>query len=203
VGVLKMQKEELIRNLKDYKFSAKIINAFEKVDREKFIPEEAKQLAYEDSAISIGYGATISQPYTIGFMLNHLKVKDRQKILEVGSGSGYVLSLLSELSPNGKIFGIERIKELAEKSKKILGDCKNIKVIHGNGFNGLKEEKSFDRILVSASANSIPDKLVNQLKINGILVVPVKDSILVVKKRKDKNVVEEYPGFRFVPLIEK
>jgi protein-L-isoaspartate(D-aspartate) O-methyltransferase len=198
-----MQKEELIKKLKDYKFSDRIIKAFGKVEREKFIPEENKKYAYENIPLQIGYEATISQPYTIAFMLNLLKVKNKQKILEVGSGSGYVLALLSELSPHGKIFGIERIKELAEKSKEVLRDYKNVKVIHGNGFKGLEKEALFDRILVSASGEKIPENLINQLKYNGILVVPVRNSIFRIIKGRKENKTEEYPGFIFVPLIEE
>ncbi len=198
-----MKKEELIRSLKSRKFPEKIIKAFEKVNRESFVPEE-KVLAYEDIPLPIGFGQTISQPYTIAFMLTLLNVRDKQKILEVGSGSGYVLALLSKLSPKGKIFGIERIKELAEKSKKVLEkeNIKNVQVIYGDGSKGLEKEKPFDRILVSASSRELPQKLINQLKINGILVTPVRNSIVVVKKEINENKIKEYPGFVFVPLIE-
>ena len=198
-----MNKKELIESLRNHGFSERIIRAFERVDRENFIPEKEKKYAYEDTALPIGYMQTISQPYTIAFMLDLFELKDKQKILEVGSGSGYVLALLSQLSPQGKIFGIERIKELAENSRKKLKKYRNIKIIHGSGFRGVKEEAPFDRILVSASAESIPKNLINQLKNNGILVIPVRDSILKIQKTKEGNKVEEHHGFRFVPLIEK
>lgn len=200
-----MKKEELIRSLKSQKFPEKIIKAFEKVERKNFIPEEEKSAAYEDIPLPIGFGQTISQPYTIAFMLTLLEIKDRLRILEVGSGSGYVLALLSKLSPNGKIFGVERIKELVERSKKVLQEenIKNVQVIYGDGSKGLKEQAPFDRILVSASSNELPQKLINQLKMNGILVVPVRNSIVVVKKEINENKIREYPGFVFVPLIEE
>jgi protein-L-isoaspartate(D-aspartate) O-methyltransferase len=198
-----MQKEELIRNLRNYKFPETIIQAFEKVEREKFIPEENRRQAYEDIPLPIGYGATISQPYTIAFMLKHLKVKDRQKILEVGSGSGYALALLSELSPNGKIFGIERIKELVESSQEKLKDYSNVKIIYGDGSKGLPEEAPLERILVSAASDKVPKKLVEQLDLNGIMVIPIRNSIVVLTKTKEGNKIEEYSGFRFVPLIEE
>jgi len=198
-----MDKKELLEKLREEKFSGKIIQAFEKVRREEFVPKGGEKYAYRDIPLYIGYGATISQPYTIAFMLDLLKVKDKQKILEIGSGSGYVLALLSELSPDGKIFGIERIKELADSSKEKLKKYKNIEVIHGNGFKGLEKEALFDRILVSASAEEIPYNLINQLKEKGILVTPVRSSILRIVKEKKENKIEEYPGFAFVPLIDE
>jgi len=194
-----MNKKELIEKLRKQKFPEIILKAFEKVEREKFIPEEYRDDVYEDIALPIGHGQTISQPYTIAFMLNLLELHDNQKILEVGSGSGYVLALISEISKNSELFGIERIKELAEKSKEALPE---INIIYGNGYKGLKKEAPFDRILVSASADKIPPELVKQLKIGGILVCLVYDSIIKLQKLENKNKIEEYPGFIFVPLIE-
>ena len=198
-----MDKEHLIQHLKNYKFSEKIIGAFKKVKREDFIPQDLKKFAYEDTPLPIGHNQTISQPYTIAFMLNLLEIENKQKILEVGSGSGYVLALMSELNLNGKIIGIERIKQLAENSSKALKNYKNVKVIYGQGEKGLEKEKPFDRILVSASSSSIPKKLLEQLKINGILVMPLRDSIIQLKKLKNKEQIKEFPGFVFVPLIEE
>ncbi len=200
-----MNKEDLIKSLKNQKFPSKIINAFKKVSRENFVLEKYKSQSYEDIALPISERQTISQPYTIAFMLTLLELDSNksQKIMEVGSGSGYVLALLSEICPKGKIFGIERIKILAEKSKKALKDYKNVKVIHKDGSKGLAKEKPFDRILVSAASEEIPQKLVNQLKFEGILVAPVKNSIVVVKKTSGENKIKEYLGFSFVPLIEE
>lgn len=198
-----MKKEELIGNLKAQKFSKKILSAFEGVNRSKFVLSKHKQEAYEDVALPIGAGATISQPYTITFMLALLDVKNNQKILEVGPGSGYVLALLSVLSPDGKIFGIEHISELANRSKKILEGKANISVICADGSKGLEKEAPFDRILVSAAAEEIPKKLIWQLKVGGILVIPVKNSIVQIKKQKTGNKVKEFPGFAFVPLVSE
>jgi protein-L-isoaspartate(D-aspartate) O-methyltransferase len=197
-----MKKEELIAQLKKEKFSDNILKAFEEVDRSKFVSKEHERFAYENEPLPIGFGQTISQPYTIAFMLNLLDLKDRQKILEVGSGSGYVLELIAHISRNSKIFGIERIKELYASSSEILKAHEDIKIIQGDGSKGLKNEKPFDRILISASADEIPDKLINQLKFGGILVAPVKNSIIVVEKYSGQNKIKEYPGFSFVPLIE-
>jgi len=121
--------------------------------------------------------------------------------LEVGSGSGYVLSLLSELNPKGKIFGIERIEELVKSSTSKLREYQNVEVIHSDGSVGFEKESPFDKILVSASAENIPEELIEQLKIGGTLVIPVKQSIYVLKKQKEGNEITEYEGFVFVPLL--
>lgn len=198
-----MKKEELIRSLKAQKFSPGIIRAFEKVKRENFISKQLKGFAYEDRPLPLERGQTISQPYTIAFMLTLLELGNKQKILEVGSGSGYVLALINEISKKSQIYGIELKEELAECSKKILSDKKNIQVIQGDGSKGLAKESPFDRILVSAAAEQTPSKLVKQLKVGGILVIPVKSSILQIQKFTTENQIKEFPGFSFVPLIQE
>ncbi len=196
-----MDKQELLNSLKKQGFSENILSAFQKVKRENFISDELKQFAYEDSPLQIGSSQTISQPYTIAFMLDLLELSDAQSILEIGSGSGYVVALISEMVKNAKIYGIERIKILAEKSKEILKDYRNVKIIYADGSAGLKEYAPFDRILISASLSKVPIDLVNQLKNSGIIVTSVKNSIYKIIKRKDKNEIKEYPGFIFVPLL--
>lgn len=198
-----MQKKELIGSLKQQKFSPTIIRAFEKVKREDFISKQLRGFAYEDRPLPLKKGQTISQPYTIAFMLTLLELKNKQKILEVGSGSGYVLALINEICKKSQIYGIELRKELADGSKKILSDKKNIQVIHGDGSKGLAKQAPFDRILVSAAAEQTPSKLVKQLKIGGILIIPVKSSILRIQKFRNENQIKEFPGFSFVPLIEE
>ena len=199
-----MQKKELIDSLKQKGFSEKIIDAFERVHREKFVPEKLKPRAYEDTALPIGEGQTISQPYTIAMMLSLLELRKSQKVLEIGSGCGYVLALLSELvGESGRVFGIEIIKELTERSRNNLRSYKNIKVLKRNGAEGLEEEKPLDKILISAALEKIPEKLPEQLKNQGILVAPVGDSYIqsLVKFQKISNkliVKEEIPGFVFV-----
>jgi len=197
-----MDKRDLIKYLNNQKFQREIVNAFRNVKRENFIPESARKYAYLNEPLNIGYGQTISQPYTIALMLTLLKLEDRQKILEVGSGSGYVLALISEISNKSEIYGIERIKVLADKSRENLKGRKNIEVICADGSLGLKEKAPFDRILVSASAKEIPQKLIEQLKTDGILVSCVNYSIVYVKKTSKENIIREFPGFVFVPLIE-
>jgi len=197
-----MDKAGLIRSLERQKFPEEIIKVFEKVDRSKFIPEAGKLLSYEDIPLPIGYKQTISQPYTIAFMLTLLKVENKQNILEVGSGSGYVLELLSQLNPQGRITGIERVISLVKSSKRKLKDYDNVEIIRGDGSKGFKKNAPYDRILTSAAADKIPEKLIEQLVVGGILVAPIKNSIVIVEKNKSKNKIREYRGFRFVPLIE-
>ncbi|MDP3966488.1 MAG: methyltransferase domain-containing protein [archaeon] len=195
-----MKKKDLINRLKSFNFPKNILDAFEKVDRSFFVTQNLKEEAYKDIPLPIGHNQTISQPYTIAFMLMLLEVRDGQKILEIGSGSGYVLSLLAEMNKNGEIYGVEKIKELAENSKEKLKKYKNVKVVQGDALNELQNE-NFDRIIASASFSELPQKIVNnQLKIKGILVAPVVSSIVVIKKGS-RNKVEEYPGFSFVPIV--
>ncbi len=195
-----MDKKDLINYLKSEKFSDKIINAFDKVNREDFISDEYKEYAYENEPIPLMKNATVSQPYTIAFMLDLLELKNNLKILEVGSGSGYVLSLINQISKGSNIYGVEIISELVEKSTKVLKEDKNIEIIKGDGNKGLKKYALYDRILVSASANEMPLYLVDQLKENGILVCPVQNSIWKINKVNGKMSKEEFPGFIFVPL---
>jgi protein-L-isoaspartate(D-aspartate) O-methyltransferase len=195
-------KNSLIEYLKSEKFDIKILNAFSIVKRENFLPEGLRDYAYIDQPLPIGDGVTISQPYTIAFMLNLLELKNNQKILEIGSGSGYVLGLISKISKKSKIYGIERIKRLVNLSRKRLDKSKNIKIEYADGTNGLKKYAPYDRILISASCKKIPANLFNQLKDGGIIVTSVKQSIIQIKKLGKKKIIKEYPGFVFVPLIK-
>ena len=196
-----MNKQELLARLKEEGFAEPIVQAFANVKREKFLPDGSVDLAYEDTALPIGQGQTISQPSTIAFMLELLQVKPQQKILEVGSGSGYVLALLNQLSPDSEIYGAERVGELTELSKKRLAKIKNIQICYTPNKLGLSKQQPFDRILVSAAARQLPQLLINQLADNGLMVCPINHSIWQVKKQKGRLLTKEFPGFVFVPLI--
>ena len=204
-----MNKQELLQRLKALGFSKNILDAFSKVKRENFIPEELEKEAYEDTALPIGHGQTISQPYTIAVMLSELELKKGQNILEVGSGSGYVLALLSEIiGKNGKVSGIEVVKELVAKSKESLEDYNNIEIYHRNGSKGLPEKAPFDRILISAACREVPKELLNQLKDGGILLTPkgprFEQSLVVIERQGNEfKTIREIPGFIFVPFIEE
>ena len=197
-----MEKEKLSDSLRRKGFSDAVVNAIAKVKREDFVPERLAAYAYEDIALPTEDGSTISQPSTIAFMLDKLELKQGQKVLEIGSGSGYVLALISEIIKDGKIYGIERLMSLAVSSKKILARDSNIEIIHRNGFSGLPEKGPFERILISASADKIPRHLYPQLKDPGIMVAAVKQSIFKIKKENGEVTEKEFPGFAFVPLIK-
>jgi len=201
------QKQILLESLKQEGFSKNILDAFSKVKRENFVPKEMKKYAYENIPLSIGKGQTISQPYTIAMMFSLLELKKNQKILEIGSGCGYALALLSKIvGKKGEVFGIEIRSELVENSKKNLKDYKNVEVHDGNGRIGLKEKGPFLRILISASTDKVPGLLVEQLKEGGIIVAPLGSkygqSLMAFRKIKGKlKIIKEIPGFVFVPLI--
>lgn len=211
-----MNKQQLIERLRAMGFSEKILEAFSAVKREDFIPEELQRDTYEDTALPIGHGQTISQPYTIAVMLSELDLNEGQKVLEVGSGSGYVLALISKIigkknsskhsKSEARVFGLEVIKKLAKKSKEALENYRHIKVYNKNGSGGLPEEAPFDRILVSAAVREIPKKLLSQLKEKGILVAPkgpvFEQNIVVIQRQGDKFITKtEIPGFVFVPFV--
>lgn len=196
-----MNKKELITILQSNSFDKKIVTAFDKVDREKFVPLTYQGFAYENRALPIGFEQTISQPFTIAFMLEHLDLKNRQKILEVGSGSGYVLALMNEIAKNSKIYATERIPVLVKRSQNILKDIHNIKIFQSDYELGLKKYAPYDRILVSAAAEELPEELIKQLKENGTMVCPVQNSIVKTQMINGKPQTESYYGFSFVPLL--
>jgi len=201
----KTPKEVLLENLRKQGYSDLIINAFNKVKREEFVPQSVSAYSYDDIPLPIGDGTTISQPTTIAFMLSLLDLKQNQKVLEIGSGTGYVLDLISEIIKNGKIYGLEINKEIAVNSKKILEKNSNIEIIVRSGKEGLPEYAPFDRILVSASCQNfeIPNNLLSQLSDKGIMVVPIKQSIFQIKKESGKTEQKEFQGFVFVPFKEE
>ncbi len=200
IGVSSLTKQKLLKSLRSKRFDESIVEAFEKVKREDFVPDDYKYLAYRDRPLPIGENSTISQPYTIAFMLNLLEVKDSGSILEIGSGCGYVLALLSVMAPNAKIYGLEINKELVNSSKERFNDKENVEIIYKDGAGAYSEKAPFDCILASAAFSTEPSHLFEQLKDGGVLVVPVRNSIIKYKKVGDEVVREDYFGFSFVPI---
>ncbi len=204
-----MEKQELIAHLKRQSFSPFIIKAFEKVKRESFIPQNMKDYAYLDTALPIQEGQTISQPSMIAWMLQLLELEEiknkKTKILEIGSGSGYVLALLSSILPKAEIMGLEIKKELIEQSKQKLSKNKNVMIFNKSGYLGFPEKSPFDRILVSASAQDEETilNLANQLENNGIIVAPVGHDLIKIKKTKKLEKIDFKNAVMFVPLVKE
>ena len=202
--------EELIAGLeaKGILKTPAIKKAFQMVDRKNFVLPKHIDTAYLDRALPIGEKQTISQPLTVAFMLELLKPQKHHRILDVGSGSGWTTALLAELvGEKGKVFAIERIESLKKYGKAKVANMgyKNVEFTVGNGALGLPAHAPFDRILVSASTDQVPQKLVEQLAVGGRLVIPLRDekgNILLLTKDGKKEISRLlYPGFAFVPLI--
>ena len=195
--------------------SPQIIKAFKKIKRKDFILSKNKDIAEIDIPLSIGFGQTISQPTTVAFMLELLQPKSGDKILDVGSGSGWTVALLSEIIGNkGKVYGIELIKELQEFALKNVEKYNFIKkgiakIFCSDGYRGLSDLSPFDKIIVAAASESVPKELLNQLKIKGRLVMPIgkqyeSQNIIAIDKIGENNFKKiRYPGFTFVPLVKK
>lgn len=184
--------------------NSRLKKAFLKIDRAFFVPPEERAESYEDYPLPIGYDATISQPYTVAFMLELLSPQLGDKILDVGAGSGWTTALLSEMvGSRGKVFGVEIVPELVKLAQGNIENfkMKNIKIFQANGRLGLLEHKPFDRILVSASADRLENALVQQLKSPGTMVIPIHRSVWkITKNPQGKIFKKEFPGFVFVPL---
>ena len=185
--------------------SPQIIDAFRAVDRKYFVPASFTEHTYIDAPIPIGNGQTISQPSTVAFMLEQLAPQKGDKVLDIGSGSGWTTALLCYIvGEEGSVTGLDRVDALVGQGRENLSQFNfdSLCRIESAGEKlGMPGEK-FDRILVSASADEIPEELFSQLKIGGILVIPVENSIYKFKKVSEEEIkTEEFYGFIFVPLI--
>lgn len=184
-----------------------VLDALEKVARHLFVPKEFLEQAYENYPLPIGHEQTISQPYTVAFMLESLDLKKGNKVLEVGTGSGWNAALIAEIVRPGMVFTTEVVEELIEFSKKNLRKYRNVVVIGVDGSAGYKKEAPYDRIIVTAACPAIPKQLIEQLGDGGILVAPVGDvfgqQMIRLKKTNGRLEEKSLGSFVFVPLKGK
>ena len=202
--------EQLIKELIDSKVlkSPKIIKAFNTIDRADFVPEELKRNAYINAPLSIGHQQTISQPHTVAFMLELLRPKSGNKIIDIGSGSGWQTALLAHIvGPKGKVFSIELIPKLYEQSIANIAKYDYIKkgivkMFNQNALEGLPNKAPFNHIIGAAEVDTVPKAWKDQLKIGGRIVVPQNNNVILLTKKTDNDFTEEeYPGFTFVPFV--
>jgi protein-L-isoaspartate(D-aspartate) O-methyltransferase len=185
----------------------RVLNAFLKVQRELFVPFDLQIYAYEDKPLGIGFGQTISQPYVVALMAESLELSGNEKVLEIGTGSGYQSAILAELA--GTVYSTERIPELANSASVLLKQLgyKNVNIKLAGEELGWNDAAPFQAIIVSAASPTVSEGLIGQLDIGGRLVIPVgsrwEQELLKITKTKSGNNIERLGGVRFVPLIGK
>ncbi len=181
--------------------SPTLVEAFRSIDRADFVRPEFRAEAYEDYPLPIGYGQTISQPYTVAFMLEALQLRPEDSVLDIGSGSGWTTALIARCAAS--VMGVERIPQLVDYARTNLARYafNNVSVREAGEALGAPGER-FDKILVSAAAESLPVLLLEQLNDGGTLVIPVRNAIFVVHKEEGGRYTQQvYEGFIFVPLL--
>ena len=184
-----------------------VLNAIHNIPRHFFIENDFQDFAYEDKAFPISASQTISQPYTVAFQTEKLGINEGEKILEIGTGSGYQTAILIYLKT--EVYSVERIFELKRKAKTTLSKLKlkPKKIIWADGYLGFEEKAPFDKILVTAASKEIPQELLKQLKINGKMIIPIGDlnQKMILIKKTDANNFEktDLGSFKFVPMLKK
>ena len=196
-----IERDLMTRGIRD----ARVLEAMGSIERELFVPEKLRSLAYEDRPLSIGEGQTISQPYIVAFMTELLSLRGTERVLEIGTGSGYQTAVLGKLA--AEVYSIEIIPKLSDRAKILLVQLgfDNVHLKVGDGFFGWEEQGPFDAILVTAAAAKIPEPLWRQLREGGRLIMPLgaerqAQTLVRVTKSDGKQVVEELTGVVFVPL---
>lgn len=203
----KMREEMVVRQIKARGISdERLIQAMLDVERHKFVPAKNQLFSYADRPLPIGEGQTISQPYIVALMTELLQLKGKEKVLEIGTGSGYQAAILAELAE--EVYTIEIIEELAQTAALILEDLgyNNITLKAGDGYLGWKEYAPFDAIIVTAAPTHIPQPLVEQLKDGGRMVIPVGDNyqkLKLLRKSNGRIIVTDIIPVRFVPMTGK
>jgi len=194
--------KEMIKIIKTYdeSISDRVLWAVQQVPRHKFIKE--KGAGYLDTPLDIGYGQTISQPFIVAYMTDKLDINPLDKVLEIGTGSGYQAAILAEMAYD--IYSVERIFKLSQKTEKLLRQLGyiNIKLKVGDGYKGWKENAPYDRIIVTAMSNEIPQELIDQLEVGGKMIIPYKGKLELITKTKTSYDQESLIGVVFVPLVK-
>ena len=202
---LERARENLLKHLEYEIADKRVIEAMKHVPREAFVSQEQCHLAYEDRPLGIGFGQTISQPFIVALMVQALELRGDEKVLELGTGSGYEAAILAGLAQ--KVVTVECIRELAESARQVLGNLgySNIEVHISGKTLGWPKEAPYDAVIVSAGAPTVPKVLLEQLAWNGRLVIPVgsrwQQELLRVTKLRKRNRIENLGGCYFVPLI--
>jgi protein-L-isoaspartate(D-aspartate) O-methyltransferase len=205
VADLERARESLLSYLDREIADKRVVEAMRRVRREAFVPQEQCHAAYDDRPLSIGFGQTISQPFIVALMVQALELKGHEKVLELGTGSGYEAAILAELA--GKVVTVECVPELAESARQVLDKLaySNVEVRVAGKVLGWPEGAPYDAMVVSAGAPSVPKVLVEQLAWDGRLVIPTgsrwQQELLKVTKRKKGNRIENLGGCYFVPLV--
>jgi protein-L-isoaspartate(D-aspartate) O-methyltransferase len=195
-----VQRQLMARGIND----ARVLGAMAKVPREEFVTPESRAASYEDGPLPIGYGQTISQPYIVAFMTEQLRPTPSDRVLEVGTGSGYQAAILAELV--SEVYSIEIVEQLAKNAEATLQrvGCKNVHVKIGDGYKGWPEEGPFDAIIVTCAPDRVPQPLVDQLKDGGRMVIPVGDrfaqELYLLEKKNGQLKQSATLPVRFVPM---
>ena len=187
--------------------SKAVLDAMRIVPRHLFVPEDIQSMAYHDSPLPIGLDQTISQPYIVAFMTEQINPEPGMKILEIGTGSGFQAAVLAQMGC--EVYSIELLDELAERAKAVIGNLNydNVTIKCDNGYLGWPEKAPFDAIIVTAAPENIPEKLVEQLKDGGVMVVPVGpvnavQSLKIIMKKENRVIEKDLLPVRFVPMVE-
>lgn len=186
-----------------------VLDVMERVPRHLFVPKNMEKYAYDDRPLAIGYGQTISQPYIVAYMTEVLSLTDNSVVLEIGTGSGYQAAILAEIVK--EVYTIEIVEPLYKKSTELFKELgyKNIQTKYGDGYFGWEEKEPFDAIIVTCAAEFVPPPLVRQLKVGGLICIPVgplfgiQNLLLVRKRSEDQIETEIICQVRFVPLTRK